>query len=131
MSEIFRRTLSNGAVYLAERIDTLVSVGIARDQIIVDPGIGFGKTLSHNLTLLQNLALFHGLGCPILLGASRKRFIGTIGGSQEARHRAPGSIAVALAGLAQGVQMLRVHDVQETAEAVRLWNAATFGDHKT
>ncbi|MEL6992844.1 MAG: dihydropteroate synthase, partial [Pseudomonadota bacterium] len=101
--------------------------GIARDQIIVDPGIGFGKTLEHNLVLLQHLSLFHALGCPILLGASRKRFIGTIGGSEEARHRAPGSIAVALAGLAQGAQILRVHDVKETNEAVRLWQAATFG----
>ena len=83
---------------LEARIEVLVGTGIARDQIIVDPGIGFGKALEHNLTLLQNLSLFHTLGCPILLGASRKRFIGTIGGSEEARHRAPGSIAVALAG---------------------------------
>ncbi|MEO0372865.1 MAG: dihydropteroate synthase, partial [Pseudomonadota bacterium] len=84
--------------FLSERVDALTAQGVPRDQIIVDPGIGFGKTLDHNLTLLQNLALFHGLGCPILLGASRKRFIGTLSGSEEARHRAPGSIAVALAG---------------------------------
>ncbi|MEL7280305.1 MAG: dihydropteroate synthase [Pseudomonadota bacterium] len=113
--------------FLSDRVEALVAHGVPRDQIIVDPGIGFGKTLKHNLTLLQTLSLFHSLGCPILLGASRKRFIGTIGGSEEARHRAPGSIAVALAGLAQGVQVLRVHDVRETTEAVRLWQAATFG----
>lgn len=113
--------------YLADRIAALETIGIARASIIADPGIGFGKTLDHNLTLLQNLSLFHGLGCPILLGASRKRFIGTIGGSEEARNRAPGSIAVALAGVAQGVQLLRVHDVGETAEALRLWRAATSG----
>lgn len=113
--------------FLDARVEALVSAGIARGQIIVDPGIGFGKTLEHNLVLLQHLSLFHALGCPILLGASRKRFIGTIGGSEEARHRAPGSIAVALAGLAQGAQILRVHDVKETNEAVRLWQAATFG----
>ncbi|MEM7597084.1 MAG: dihydropteroate synthase [Pseudomonadota bacterium] len=113
--------------FLSKRVDALTDLGIARNQIIVDPGIGFGKTLEHNLTLLQNLSLFHALGCPILLGASRKRFIGTIGGSDEARHRAPGSIAVALAGLAQGVQMLRVHDVRETAEAMRLWQASVLG----
>ncbi|MEO0752587.1 MAG: dihydropteroate synthase, partial [Pseudomonadota bacterium] len=113
--------------FLAARIDALTAAGIPRDQIIVDPGIGFGKTLDHNLVLLQNLSLFHALGSPILLGASRKRFIGTIGGSEEARHRAPGSIAVALAGLAQGVQVLRVHDVRETAEAMRLWQAAVLG----
>jgi dihydropteroate synthase len=113
--------------YLASRVKYLTDIGVAKDQIIVDPGIGFGKTLEHNLTLLQNLALFHALGCPILLGASRKRFIGTIGGTEEARNRAPGSIAVALAGLAQGVQVLRVHDVGETSEAIRLWQAATMG----
>ncbi len=113
--------------YLEGRIAALEATGIHRSRIIIDPGIGFGKTLEHNLTLLQNLALFHSLGCPVLLGASRKRFIGTIGGTEEARHRAPGSIAVALAGLAQGVQMLRIHDVRETAEAMRLWQAATLG----
>ncbi|MEO0774439.1 MAG: dihydropteroate synthase, partial [Pseudomonadota bacterium] len=113
--------------FLSKRIEALVAEGVSPDQIIVDPGIGFGKTLEHNLTLLQNLSLFHALGCPILLGASRKRFIGTIGGSDEARHRAPGSIAVALAGLAQGVQILRIHDVRETTEAMRLWQASTFG----
>ena len=116
--------------YLQSRVDMLTALGIPRAAIIVDPGIGFGKTLEHNLILLQNLALFHSLGCVVLLGASRKRFIGTIGGAPEARHRAPGSLAVALAGVAQGVQMLRIHDVGETAEALRLWQAATLGaDH--
>ena len=113
--------------YLQERVDTLTALRIPADRIVVDPGIGFGKTLEHNLSLLQNLSLFHGLGCPVLLGVSRKRFIGTIGGTEDARHRAPGSIAVALAGVAQGMQLLRVHDVRETAEALRLWQAATLG----
>lgn len=113
--------------YLTERIDALTEAGIARDRIILDPGIGFGKTLEHNLTLLRSLSLFHGLGCPVLLGASRKRFIGTIGGTEEAGKRVHGSIAVALAGVAQGMQMLRVHDVAETAEALKLWQAATIG----
>ncbi|MDD9724394.1 dihydropteroate synthase [Roseovarius sp. SK2] len=111
--------------WLEERITALEHAGIPRDRIVADPGIGFGKTLEHNLTLLHNLALFHGLGCAVLLGASRKRFIGTIGGAEEARHRAPGSIAVTLAGVAQGIQIHRVHDVAETSEALRLWMAAT------
>lgn len=113
--------------YLSSRVSALSRIGIPRERIVIDPGIGFGKTLDHNLTLLQNLSLFHGLGCPVLLGASRKRFIGILGGTEDARNRAPGSIAVALAGVAQGIQLLRIHDVGETAEALRLWQASVFG----
>lgn len=109
--------------FLAERVDRLEATGILRDQIVVDPGIGFGKTLAHNLALIKGLSLFHGLGCPILLGVSRKKFIGTIAEEPQADKRAPGSIAVALAGIAKGVQMLRVHDVAETVQALRLWQA--------
>ncbi|QYX57611.1 dihydropteroate synthase [Roseovarius sp. SCSIO 43702] len=112
--------------YLAERIEALGRQGIPRERIVVDPGIGFGKTMAHNLTLLRMLSLFHGLGCPVLLGASRKRFIGEIGGTAEAGARMPGSVAVALAGVAQGVQMLRVHDVDATRAALALWRAATL-----
>ncbi len=109
--------------YLESRINACEAAGIARKNIMIDPGIGFGKTLDHNLTLLRGLSLFHALGCPILLGVSRKRFIGTIGDAPNAADRAPGSIAVALEALNQGVQMLRVHDIKETKQAVRLWRA--------
>ncbi len=109
--------------FLEAQVTRLVALGLRRGQIIVDPGLGFGKTQDHNLTLLKNLSVFHGLGCPILLGASRKRFIGTIGQEPQADARAPGSIAVALAAAAQGAQILRVHDVAETAQALRLWQA--------
>lgn len=109
---------------LAARIDMLVSLGISRDRITVDPGIGFGKTLEHNLAILRRISLFHGLGVPILLGASRKRFIGTLGNVPEAQDRAPGSVAVALAAIAQGVQIIRAHDVAEHAQAIALWRAA-------
>lgn len=111
--------------WLAARIDHAVAQGIAPDRIITDPGIGFGKTLRHNLTLLQGLALFHSLGAPILLGASRKRFIGTLSGVDEAARRMPGSVAVALHAAAQGAQILRVHDVAETVQALALWRALT------
>ncbi|MDT8326865.1 MAG: dihydropteroate synthase [Roseovarius sp.] len=113
--------------WLAARIDALEGLGIARAAIMTDPGIGFGKTQAHNLALLQNLSLFHGLGCPILLGASRKRFIGDLSQTPVAADRVPGSLAVALCGVTQGVQMLRVHDVAETRAALQLWQAATFG----
>lgn len=109
--------------FLEGQVDRLEKLGLDRDQIIVDPGIGFGKTEAHNLALLQGISLFHGLGCPILLGVSRKGIIGQIGKEPRKGARAPGSIAVGLAGLSQGVQILRVHDVAETAQALRLWAA--------
>ncbi len=114
---------------LAARVAEAEAAGIARERIAIDPGIGFGKTLAHNLTLLARLSLFHGLGLPILLGASRKRFIGTLSGEEDAARRMPGSLAVALAGVAQGIQMIRVHDVAETRAALTLWQAATKGEN--
>ncbi len=113
--------------FLEDRVETLVGQGISRQQITIDPGIGFGKTLAHNLRLLNGISLFHGLGCAILLGVSRKKFIGTIGNAPETDDRMPGSVAVALAGVAQGVQILRVHDVKETTSALALWQAVRKG----
>ena len=92
--------------FLDRQITALIKAGIPRSHIVADPGIGFGKTLDHNLAILRNLSLFHGLGCAILLGASRKRFIGTLANEPDAAARAPGSIAVGLAALGQGVQIL-------------------------
>lgn len=114
--------------YLETRVASLESLGIPRARILVDPGIGFGKTIEHNLTILRGLSLFHGLGCGVLLGVSRKGFIGAIGQEPDPAARAPGSIAVGLAGIAQGVQFLRVHDVAETVQAVRLWQAVSKGN---
>ena len=108
---------------LSAWVEAAVALGIDRARIAVDPGIGFGKTQGHNLALLRRLSLFHGLGCPILLGTSRKRFIGAIGQAERPEDRMPGSVATALAGLAQGVQIVRVHDVAETRQALRLWQA--------
>lgn len=110
-------------VHLAERIDFAISKGVKRERIITDPGIGFGKTLEHNLTLLAHLTVFHDLGLPVLLGASRKRFIGAIGEAPEARDRVGGSLAVALHGAARGMHILRVHDTKQTAQALKLWAA--------
>ncbi|HKL45854.1 MAG TPA: dihydropteroate synthase [Roseovarius sp.] len=113
--------------FLSDRINALEAAGIARERIIVDPGIGFGKTIDHNLMLLSDMSLFHGLGCPILLGASRKRFIGTITGADAADRRVMGSVAVALHAAAQGVQIMRVHDVDETRQALAMWQAIVRG----
>ncbi|MDW3222876.1 MAG: dihydropteroate synthase [Paracoccaceae bacterium] len=113
--------------FLKKQIASLVAQGIPKARIIADPGIGFGKTLDHNLALLARLSLFHGLGVPILLGASRKKFIGTIGKAEAAQDRMPGSLSIALAALKHGTQFVRVHDVPETAQAIALWRAAMAG----
>jgi dihydropteroate synthase len=107
--------------WLEDRIDAVVAGGMARDKIIVDPGIGFGKSVADNLAILNGLALLHGLGCPILLGASRKRLIGALSNEAAADKRLGGSLAIALKGMEQGVQILRVHDVAETVQAVHVW----------
>ena len=112
---------------LEARIEAAQSAGIARQRIIVDPGIGFGKTIAHNLALLAGIGLFHTLGVPILLGVSRKRFIGTITGQTDAKNRLSGSIGAALAAAYQAVQILRVHDVSETREALDSWRASVAG----
>jgi dihydropteroate synthase len=105
---------------LAATIALAVAAGIPRGRIAIDPGIGFAKRGEHNLALLQHLALLRNLGCPIVLGVSRKRFIGTLSGEATPRSRGPGSIAAALAGLPHA-DVLRVHDVAETLQAVRVW----------
>ena len=92
-----------------------------REQIIVDPGIGFGKSLADNLALLNGLAMFHGLGCPVMLGASRKRMIGALSNEAPADQRLGGSLALALKGAEAGVQLFRVHDVAETVQALKVW----------
>lgn len=113
--------------YLEARIEACVQAGIARERLIADPGIGFGKTTAHNLEILAGLALFHGLGVPLLLGASRKRFIGTLTGAADPQTRMPGSLAAALSGVLQGAQILRVHDVAATRQALTIWQVTMTG----
>jgi dihydropteroate synthase len=109
--------------YLAERIEAAEAAGIDHSRIAADPGIGFGKTLAHTLTLLANLSLLHGLGVPLLVGASRKRFISGVAGGETPQSREAGSFAVALVAAAQGAQILRVHDVAGTRQALSVWRA--------
>ncbi len=107
--------------WLADRVAALEETGIARDRIVIDPGIGFGKSLQHNLALINGLALFHGIGCSVMLGTSRKRMIGALSREAPVEDRLGGSIALALAGAARGAQMLRVHDVEESVQALHIW----------
>jgi len=112
--------------YLADRIAACVNAGIERDRIAVDPGIGFGKDLGHNLEILSRLAEFSDLGCPLVLGVSRKSFIARVSGDRggtSAKDRLGGSLAGALAGVARGASILRVHDVAQTRQAVDVWTA--------
>jgi len=107
--------------WLEARVAAAVAGGVDRARIIVDPGIGFGKSLQENLSLLNGLAMFHGLGCPVMLGASRKRMIGALSNEAPADRRLAGSLALALKGAEAGVQLLRVHDVAETVQALKVW----------
>jgi len=109
--------------FLETRVAAAAAAAVPAARIAVDPGIGFGKNLGHNLALMRRLSLFHGLGCAVLLGVSRKRFIGVLSGVGEARARLAGSIAAGLSGVAHGVQLLRVHDVAETRQALDVWRA--------
>lgn len=109
--------------HLAERIDAAVAAGIDPARIVLDPGIGFGKTTAHNLQLLRDMAAFHGFGMPVLLGVSRKRFVGELTQTDQADQRMPGSVALALMGAAAGMQILRIHDTKETRQALSMWQA--------
>jgi dihydropteroate synthase len=108
--------------FLAERITFAESRGIKKTQIAIDPGIGFGKTVEHNLALLAGLPEFVALGCPVLVGASRKAFIGRVLG-REPVERLAGSVAVAMWAVARGARIVRVHDAAETVDAVRMVEA--------
>jgi len=112
--------------FLAERVHVCAAAGIPRHHIAVDPGIGFGKTVEHNLRILDQMAVLHGLGCALVLGVSRKSFIGRLAGAgaaASAKARLPGSLAATLAGVARGVHIVRVHDVAETVQALAVWGA--------
>jgi dihydropteroate synthase len=112
--------------YLGDRRDALRAAGIEQARIALDPGIGFGKTTEHNLALLANAWRFHALGCPLLVGHSRKRFIAEVLGDRRA-DRTAGTIGVALALARQGVQILRVHDVAPVRQALLLYEATCPG----
>jgi dihydropteroate synthase len=109
--------------FLAGRIEAAMAAGIARARLIVDPGIGFGKTLAHNLALLAGLERFRALGCPILVGTSRKRFIAALDRDGPAAERLGGSLAAALAAAARGAAIIRVHDVAATRQALAVREA--------
>jgi dihydropteroate synthase len=116
--------------YLEGRVQACVAAGIPKAKIVADPGIGFGKHLHHNVAVMAGLSLYHGLGVPILLGASRKKMIGQLCNVDAAKDRVPGSLACAIAGVSAGVQIVRVHDVAETKQAIEVWRACAAGTER-
>lgn len=117
----YRDVLTEVFDWLEARIAAVVAAGVDRSRIVVDPGIGFGKSLAENLALINGIAIFHGLGCPIMLGASRKRMIGALDNESPVAARLGGSLALALKGAEAGVQILRVHDVAASVQALKVW----------
>jgi dihydropteroate synthase len=115
------------ARFLRQRVETAEALGIPRGRIAVDPGIGFGKTREQDLLLLNRLPLLAGIGCRVLVGASRKRLVGWVTGVDSPADRVAGSVAVAVAAAAAGASILRVHDVAETVQALRMWQACADG----
>lgn len=115
--------------YLQQRIAACMTAGIDKTRIIVDPGLGFGKTVEHNVTLLSRASQFQKLGVPVLIGASRKSFLGTLAGLKNGQSRLSVSLAAAIMAAQQGAQILRVHDVAETKQALTVWQAFAHIDN--
>ena len=107
--------------WLEARLNTCLAAGIPLERIVVDPGIGFGKSLEHNLDILRHLSLYHTLGAPVLLGVSRKRFIAALSQDEPPKDRLPGTLAASLEGLNQGCQILRIHDLAAFTQARAVW----------
>ncbi|MFN3620010.1 dihydropteroate synthase [Sphingorhabdus sp.] len=107
--------------WLEQRVSAVDAAGLSRDKILVDPGVGFGKSLTENLAIINNLAIYHGLGCAILFGASRKRLIGALSNEAGPEKRLGGSIFLAMKAVEQGAHIVRVHDAAETVQAVQVW----------
>lgn len=117
--------------YLQGRVEVCKTHRIDVNLLVVDPGIGFGKTVEHNLLLLRNLKRFQDLGVPTLLGTSRKSFIAALSKDEPPSDRIPGSLSSALCGLSQGVQIFRVHDVKETKQAFEIYDAISSAEELT
>ena len=107
--------------FFEKKINFLRSKGIKHKNIIIDPGIGFGKDLKHNMNLIKNISIFHSLGFPILLGLSRKKFIKDLAGKNDTKERIGGTVASSLYSMMQGVQILRIHDVNELIQSIKVF----------
>ena len=118
----YQDVVAEVSTFLRERSAAAEAAGIQRDRIVIDPGFGFGKTLAHNLALLRELSRLTEPGVPVLAGLSRKSMLGALTG-QDVAHRLPASVAAALIAVQHGANIVRVHDVSATVDALRIWNA--------
>ena len=107
--------------FFEKKIKLLRSKGIKHDKIILDPGLGFGKNLKHNMSLIRNISIFHSLGFPILVGNSRKSFIKELSGKNDTKNRIGGTAASSIYLMMQGVQVLRIHDINEMQQALKVF----------
>ena len=112
--------------FFENKIKKMRSLGIKHNNIILDPGIGFGKNLKHNMTLIKYVSIFHSLGFPVMLGISRKRFIKDLSGINDSKERLGGTISSSLYAMTQGVQILRVHDVNEISQSIKVFKSLNF-----
>ncbi len=112
--------------FFEKKIKKMRQIGIKHNNIILDPGIGFGKNLKHNITLLNNISIFHSLGFPIMLGTSRKKFIKDLSRNNDSKERTGGTISSSLYAMMQGVQILRVHDVNEVNQSIKVFKSLNF-----
>ncbi|MCK5374632.1 MAG: dihydropteroate synthase [Alphaproteobacteria bacterium] len=124
----YENVVDEVCAFFEERLTFCEEQGISSNKIILDPGIGFGKSVGHNLALIKDLKEFHRFGCPLLLGASRKSYIGAISGEDEPKNRLAGSLSTAIYELDAGAQIFRVHDVKETCQAFDVYNAIKKAD---
>ena len=108
-------------IFFEDRIKFLRSIGVKHNNIIIDPGIGFGKNLKHNMNLIRNISIFHSLGFPILVGNSRKKFIKNLSGKNDSKIRIGGTITSSIYLMMQGVQILRIHDVNEVTQSLKIF----------
>ena len=118
---IYKNVLLDIYDFFEKKIKFLRRVGVSHNNIILDPGIGFGKNLKHNMTIIKNISIYHSLGLPILLGISRKRFIKELSGNNDSSLRIGGTISSSIFAMMQGVQMLRVHDVNEVNQSIKVF----------
>ena len=123
---IYKNVLLDIYDFFENKIKKMRDIGIKHNNIILDPGIGFGKNLKHNITLLNNISIFHSLGFPIMLGISRKRFIKDLSGNNDSKERIGGTISSSLYAMTQGIQILRVHDVNEVSQSIKVFKSLNF-----